>query len=132
MSKINSTKRLVLEDFPSEVRSWLTKLIQPLNQFTSEVIAALSSGLTIADNLKAKKYDVTIAVSQAYPIKLAYTLNEKPTSVQVAYCMEDTGSPTTPTAAYCVWWSYSNSELSVTMIGLDTAKRYKLVLITQV
>jgi hypothetical protein len=132
MSKINSVKRLVIEDFPSEVRKWLVKLIQPLNQFTSEVIAALSGGLTIADNLKAKKYEVTIAASQAYPLKLAYTLNEKPTSVQVAYCMEDTGTPSTPSVAYCAWWSYSNNELSVTMIGLDAAKRYKLVLIAQV
>lgn len=132
MSKINSVKRLVVEDFPSEVRKWLAKLIQPLNQFTSEVIAALSGGLTIADNFKSKKYELTIAASQSYPIKLAYTLNERPTSVQVAYCMEDTGTPSTPTVAYSVWWTYSNSELSITMIGLDAAKRYKLVLVAQV
>ena len=130
--KINAVRRLVLEDFPSEVRSWLTKLIQPLNQFTGEVIAALSGGLTIGDNLKAKKYDLTIAASQAYPIKLSYTLNEKPTSVSVAYCMEDTGTPTTPTVAYSVWWTYSNNELSVTMIGLDAAKRYKVIVLAQV
>ena len=131
MSKINAIKRLVLQDFPKDVQDWLIKLIQPINQFVEQATSALSNGLTFGDNFKGKKYDLTITANQTYPIKLAYTLNQRPISVQVAYCREDAATPSTPTAAYSVWWIYDEDGLQVTMIGLDTSKRYKVVLIAQ-
>lgn len=129
--KISAIKRLVLQDFPQEVQKWMIKLIQPLNQLTEQVISALQNGLTIGDNMKCKKYDLSIAANQSYPIKLAYNLNQRPVSVHVAYCMEDSGSPTAPTAAYSVWWKYDSDGLQITMIGLDAAKRYNVTIIAQ-
>lgn len=131
MSKINAVKRLILQDFPSDVQSWLVKLIQPLNQFVEQTISALSNGLTIADNFKSKKYELTITASQSYPIKLQYSLNQRPTSVTIAYCREDAATPSTPTVAYSVWWLYDEEGLQATMIGLDSSKRYKVTLIAQ-
>ena len=131
MSKISAIKRLVLQDYPKDVQDWLIKLIQPINQFTEQTIAALSNGLTIADNFKCKRYDLTITASQVYPIKLAYTLNQRPATVVVGYCREDAASPSTPTVAYAVWWLYDEDGLQVTMLGLDTSKRYKITLVAQ-
>jgi hypothetical protein len=130
--KINSVKRFILEDFNSEVRPWLGKLLQPLNTFMEQTLSALSNGLTITSNFKAKKYEVTVAAAQSYPMKLAYNLNERPTEVRIAYLVEDSGSPSTPTNPYSVYWQYTDGGLQVTFIGLDPAKRYKIILVAQV
>jgi hypothetical protein len=131
--KINSVKRFILQDFPSDVQKWLEKLLQPLNSMTEQVISALQNNLTLKDNLKSKTYELTIQADQSYPITLAYPLSERPTDVRVSYCMEDSGSPSVPSSAYCVWWIYdSSSGLKVTMVGLDSSKRYKVNITAQV
>ena len=131
MAKITSVKRLVLEDFPNDVRGWLgSKLLQPLNGFIDQTVTALTSNLTIADNFKAKKYEVSVTNNQVYPIKLSYTLNERPSEVRIASVVPSDGS--TPTAVFSVFWRYVDGGLQITFIGLETAKKYNVNIITQV
>jgi hypothetical protein len=131
MAKISSIKRFFAEDFPSEVRVWISdKLLVPLNQFIDQSVSALNGGITIADNLKCKRYDIVIAVSQTYPIKLRWDLNERPNAVYLARFVPQDN--TTPSAAVSVFWTYDANQLSVTLIGLDAAKKYDLRLIAQV
>jgi len=131
MAKINSIKRFFTEDFPSDVRPWISeKLLVPLNQFIDQTIGAVSGGLTYADNLKCKKYDIVIASSQVYPIKLQWGLNERPSAVYIAQFVPQDNS--TPSATVSVYWLYDASQISVTLIGLDTSKKYNLRLVAQV
>jgi hypothetical protein len=131
MAKISSIKRFFTEDFPSDVRPWISeKLLVPLNQFIDQSVGCLNGALTIADNLKAKRYDIVIAKSQVYPIKLQWALNEVPTAVFLARFVADDN--TTPSAAVSVYWLYDANQISVTLIGLDTTKKYNLRLIAQV
>lgn len=131
MAKISSIKRFFTEDFPSDVRPWISeKLLVPLNQFINQTVDAVNGGLTINDNLKAKRYDIIIAKSQVYPIKVNWPLNEVPTSLMLGRFVADDN--TTPSAAVSVFWLYDANQISVTLIGLDTTKKYNVRLIAQV
>jgi hypothetical protein len=131
MAKISSIKRFFTEDFPSDVRPWISeKLLVPLNQFINQTVDAVNGGLTFADNLKAKKYDIIIAKSQVYPIKVNWALNEVPSAMFLARFVADDNS--TPAAAVSVFWLYDANQISVTLIGLDTTKKYNVRLIAQV
>ncbi|HEY9661984.1 MAG TPA: hypothetical protein V6C65_26305 [Allocoleopsis sp.] len=127
--KINAVKRFILEDYPKETRSWLGKLLQSLNQFLEQAIQILQNGITVADNMKSLKKELTIQVNQSYPIKLAYTLNERPSFVLIGSLREDTGSPAAPTTAVYPYWELKEGSLELTMVGLDAAKKYKLTII---
>lgn len=131
MAKVTSIKRFFAEDFPSTVKAWIAeKLLVPLNQFIDQTVGALNGGLTYADNLKCKTYDIIIAKSQVYPIKLQWALNERPNAVYMARFVIDDNS--IPAAAVTVYWTYDANQISLTMIGLDTTKKYYLRLIAQV
>lgn len=131
MAKISSIKRFFAEDFPPTVKSWIAeRLLVPLNQFIDQSIGALNNGLTYQDNFKCKVYDIIISKSQTYPIKLAWALNEKPSAVYLARFVTDDNS--TPSAAVTVHWLYDAGQISATLIGLDSSKKYQLRLIAQV
>ena len=131
MAKVTSVKRLVLEDFPNEIRGWLgSKLLEPLNGFIDQTVTALTNNLTISDNFKAKKYEVSVTNDQVYPIKLSYTLNERPSEVRIASVVPSDGS--IPTAVFSVFWRYVDNQLQITFLGLETAKKYNVNLIAQV
>ena len=115
MAKINSTKKLVLEDYPTEVRPWLRKMIDPLNRFLEQAYFALVQGLTTKDNLKAQANAVTVASSQSYPIKISWTLNERPTAVFVASIRDTTGAAVQP---YAMEWKFNNGQVEVRLTGL--------------
>ena len=126
MAKINSTKKLIIEDFPAEVRPWLKKLIDPLNRFLEQAYYALVQGLTTADNLKAQVNSFTVTTNQVYPIKFAWKLNERPTAVWVANITESTGAAV---AAFSTSWVYDNGQVEVTLNGLSSSNEYNLKLI---
>jgi hypothetical protein len=132
MAKLTAIKRFILEDFPAEPRKWLIKLIAPLNQFLDQTLTALQGGLTIRDNFKATTYQLSVSANQAYPMRLSYGLNERPTDVRIASLVENSGAPTAPTAAPFPYWTYDNGQLSVTFIGLDASKKWSVTLVAQV
>ncbi len=126
MAKITSTKKLVLEDYPAEVKPWIKKLLDPLNRFLEQAYYALVQGLTIEDNLKGQVSSLDVVASQEYPIAFAWRLNERPTALLVANCSESTGGTV---AAFSTGWTYSNGQVLVTFTGLDTAKKYTIKLV---
>jgi hypothetical protein len=131
MAKISSIKRFFAEDFPAPVRVWISdKLLVPLNQFIDQSVSTLNGGITYADNLKCKRYDIVIAASQMYPIKLRWDLNERPNAVYIAQFVPQDNS--TPSAAVSLFWLYDANQISITLIGLDAAKKYNIRLIAQV
>jgi len=125
MAKINSTKRIILEEFPSEVRSWLKKLVEPLNKFLEQVYYALVNGITIKDNLKAQVNNITIEAAQTYPVKYSWSLNERPTAVMPANIVDTTGAAVSP---YSFSWVYNNGQVELTLSGLASNKHTLTVL----
>lgn len=125
-------KRFLVEDFGSDQKGWIGKLLTPLNQYIEQVTAGLNQGLTLADNLKAQASNVSVTAGQVYPIKQAYSLNEKPRSVHIGSIRVSDGS--TPTAAFSVYWQPGQLQntLELTFIGLDPTKAYTITTIAQV
>ena len=130
MARISANKRFTTEEFDAEQRGWIGRLIQPLNVFIEQVLQAVNQGLTIRDNFKSQTYTVSIQPNQLYPIKQAYSLNEKPTEVRLGQLRESTGA--VPAAAPYVHWQYIGGNVEITMVGLDSSKSYSLTIIAQV
>ena len=126
MAKINATKKLILEEFPSEVRGWLTKLVDPLNRFLEQAYFALVNGLTLTDNLKAQVNDLTIFENQSYPVKYSWRLNERPTMILVGQITVSNG---TSVPAYSFSWIYNNGTVEATFNGLTSSNEYKVKLV---
>lgn len=124
MAKINSTKRIIVEEFPVEVRSWLKKLIEPLNRFLEQVYYALVNGLTVKDNLKAQVNTVTLDAA-ATTAKLSWNLNERPTAVFVANISDETGAVVSP---YSMSWVFNNGQVELTLNGLSANKHTLTIL----
>ena len=126
MSKISSTKKVILEDLPAEVRPWMKKLIDPLNRFLEQTYYALVQGLTVSENLKGQVNTITVAANTTYPIEYAWKLNERPTAVWVANISDTTGALV---PAFSTSWTYDNGQVKVTLNGLTAANKYTLKLI---
>lgn len=122
--KIGATKTLVLDQFPSKERTWLNALIIPVNLFFEQVYRALSRGLTVSDNLKSQEIDLDIGVSQVFPMKVAYKLNERPNHVIMTSISEVTPE-FVAVAPHVFQWRYEGDSLVILITGLNSAKRYK-------
>ncbi len=125
-------KRFLVEDFDAAQKPWIGKLLTPLNQYIEQVTGALNQGLTLADNLKAQVSDVSVIVGQTYPIKQAYSLNEKPRSVHIGAIRLSDGS--LPVSPFSVYWQPGQLQntLELTFLGLDPTKAYTITVIAQV
>jgi hypothetical protein len=127
--KISGAKKLILEEVPSEQRSWFTKIINVINPFFDSVYKILTNGITIGDNCKAQKITISIAANQVYPVEVAYTLNEKPYAVHVAQVRED-NSTTQVVQNHSFNWYIENNVLKLYFAGLDSSKSYAVNLYT--
>ncbi len=128
MGKFYAPKKLLIEDFPDDARSWLGKLIDPLNQFMTQVATALTQGLVIFDNSKSVTFNVDIIANQTYPLtyNLA-SLKQRPTAVLIGQLTQSDESA--PSNAYALHWKYNDGTLSYTLIGLDASKSYKATIV---
>lgn len=129
--KFATTKTIVLEEFPSEVRGWLTKLVRPLNQFLEQVYKTLVNGITLRDNLKGQVDEISIGEQQVYPIKLAWKQNEKPTAVLLGKLAEN-ASAFSLLPAHSFQWNYNQGQLEIYFIGLDANTAYKATIVSLV
>lgn len=62
MSKIQSFKRIIIEDFDEKDRKLVSKLAYSINIFAQDLENALNKGLTIPDNLSLVQKDVNVMV----------------------------------------------------------------------
>lgn len=126
MAKISATKKIALEEFPNDVRGWVVRLVQPINKFFEQVYFALAKGVTIADNLKAQRFDLDIAVGQSFPMKVTWTLNERPTMVLLGYIKESRGDVI---GDHSLQWDYDNGTIELWISGLNSVSSYKAILV---
>jgi hypothetical protein len=126
MSKINSTKKIIIEEFPAEVQGWLKKLVEPLNRFLEQTYYALVNGITVADNLKAQVNTLTVQPNQPYPMKYTWNVNERPTIVLLASIQDNSGAAV-PT--HSMNWVYNNGTVEITLSGLTAANKYTIKLL---
>lgn len=132
MGKITATKKLVIEDF-NDQRPWIQKLIIPINQFFEQIYFTLVSGITLKDNMKAQVFDVTLPIDYVYTerLKLAWRLNERPTSVFIGWAREDAADPAV-IGNHSLEWVFNNGTLEVLFNGFVDTKKYNIRIVGQV
>lgn len=125
--KIQPIKRFILEEFPKDIRSWLDKIFQPLNTFMEQSVALSNNGITIADNLKAQTFEVTV-YGNGFPAKRSWRLNQKPIAVwEVAISEEEAGTGTIP--PHSLIWSFKGDSVEFTVNGLNAGTKYRITFI---
>lgn len=126
MSKL-TPRKLTVEDFPDE-QSWIGSLLQPLNDFFSQVYQGWNNGISIEENLHQELRDLKLVVDvKTFPFKVKAKFNTYPKGVVVIYCQDTAGGA--PTTAPWVSWTYSNGQIKITNItGLTVGKTYNLKL----
>ena len=130
VAKFSTIRRLVVEDYPKEVRPWLNKMIYILNPFLEQTYSALVNGLTYRDNAKAQVIPLTIFTGETDKL-LKWDLNEKPTSVILGQITKKDG--THPTNQITMTWLYTQTnQLDIKFNGLDAAVEYRVTIIGQV
>ena len=130
MAKFNTIRRLVVEDYPKEVRPWLNKMIYILNPFLEQVYTSLVNGITIRDNTKGKILELTILPGETDKL-LKWDVNEKPTSVIIGQILKSDGAH--PTNQITMTWLYTqNDQLEIKFNGLESSTKYRVTLIGQV
>ena len=123
--RLSAVKKILIDTLPKEVLVWFPDVAEPINNFLDQVTRALTNQLTIQDNLKAATLTLDVRETQAYPMRVSYLLNEKPTAVFVAKITARDGSAIPP---YSMTWEPQDGALSVTINGLS-AKRYTVTLV---
>jgi len=104
------------EDFPTESRVWIGKMIGPLNHFLSSVYAALNASLTVHDNLNAEIRSVTF--EQGKQVTIATNLKTKPIGALVLK-----SNPAIPIA---LDWSCSGKNVIIHNVEGLTLKKIDL------
>lgn len=132
--KINSVRKIVPEDYSADSRTLIQKLAQTLNPFLDQVTAVLSGQVTVRDNVKGRLYDVELAVGESTRF-IAWTLNEKPTSVTLA-SLRISETEVVPSQVFSLAWTFGTSNnttgIFLTFLGLDAAKAHHATILTQV
>lgn len=129
MARINSVKKLVVEDYSSDDRQLVQKLAQVLNPFLEQVSLAINGQQTLRDNLKSKVYKISLPAGTSART-VAWNLNEKPTSVIIGALTKTDG--TAPADVFCLSWRYDGEGIHLTFLGLDGSTDYISTIIAQV
>lgn len=126
MSKIPLIKRLMREDYPDQ-RSWIERLISPLNTFMETVSAAMDRNLTVSDNLDCQV--ITVTVSTGDSTLFSAKTRARPNGLLVWKVVTLSGSD--PTAAVMPVWTYvasTNSIKITSWLGLAASSKYQITL----
>jgi len=130
MARLPSIKRIVAEDFPSEVQKWVGKLLQPLNSFFESTHAALGKGLTVADNFDGMLKTVEVS---GFPTKFKWERRSPPKALWVVQCRESQGVHTNFTSAPYADWEFTQdgqvSILALTGLSPTASNKYQVTVI---
>ena len=125
--RITTQKKVVVEDFEASSRPLVTRLAQILNSFLDQVAQALTSNITLADNLKAKVFKAELA-SGVSTLSFSWDLNEKPTAVYIGSLTRTDGAVP---PVHSLYWTYADKQVSCTITGLDSVI-HNITLVAQV
>lgn len=125
--RINATKKIILEDFGADDRTFVQKLAQILNPFLDQTSQALTNQLSLKDNLKGQEWLAQSLPAGTTSLKLAWTVNEQPKHVYCGRLYKKDDSA--PSAVWSMNWSYANGQVTVSFLGLDSSTDYKFNLV---
>lgn len=145
MAKLPTLRRLSMEDFKDQ-KSWIGRLLEPLNQFFVSVVSALDNNLTFRDNFAAQVFEVRVqtassvtagsgtlpgyvALLSEVKILAKSTLRGRPTMILVGDVVEVADNPQSVRYAVSVagLWDFANGQIVIRGVtGLEVSKEYRL------
>jgi len=134
MSAPPKSKKILIESFNPDQKSWIKTLLSPLNKFMDDVSNALDKRLTLSENFDAEIKNVT--VDNQYPLSLAWGRSSKPTIGYIGKIERVDGADVNLSSAITLIWSF-NQEGEVVIqdiVGLDdsSSNKYRLNLVFHV
>jgi hypothetical protein len=131
--KLNTIKRITLEDFDPKEQPLMSKLLYPLNTFMETIVNAMTSRLNFQDNFAAqvKDLEVTAPVAPATPISFKSTLASPCRGIFVVNVENLTNPAATLSAApFCSFTNTGSGQIQITNItGLNSGDKYRVKLI---
>lgn len=109
MSKVFQVTTLRTEDFPAEQRSWVPRLLTPLNLFITNVTQLLNGRVRFVDNIPAQDYTLDF-VYNGQDQKFRWDNVLQPRILLIGAMVE--GASAIP---ICSTWNYDASTASVTV-----------------
>lgn len=109
MANLPQLRRLMLQDFVSQ-KSWISPMFVIINTFMQALITALSSNLTVKDNLSGKVESVTLTAlpSIRTPYQILWRMSAAPTIMLKANITSVQN--TVLTEAFDFQWAYDSTN----------------------
>lgn len=126
MARLPAIKTLQIEDFPSQ-KSWIGKMLVPLNQFMGSVYNSLNGSLELGVNIRAQVQTIEfIEGTTDLPFRFQSTIG-RPRMVLIGEAADVSDTPSALTAAPFAVWSFSNGQVVLDdLIGLNSGQTYRL------
>ena len=123
MGKLPSIKNLIIEDFPDQ-KSWIQKLIYPINAFMEMVFLNLNKGLTFNENMLAFTKEVPFIGGSSASFK--NIMKVRPVGLWIIDARQaDDYNAILSSALYADWTYNQNNEIVINNIsGLTAGKKY--------
>ena len=131
MAKLSSFRRIIAEDYDEKDRKSIGKLAYSINVFADDVLAALNNGLTIEDNLRQAKKDITLIVDAngvpTTPTVVTSGLSNTVVGMNVIRAVNSTNTSTSPIAQPFITFSDNSGQITISKVtGLQANNRYTL------
>lgn len=124
--RIKTTTLLKVEDFPDQ-KSWIGKLISPINDFFTQSLQIINDGVVFPDNFIGKDYLFKFTYQSAaisFPQKFQWNLRAKPQALIVVAASEN-GEAFIPAVA---WQFATDGTIQLTsVVRLTTAPAVALL-----
>lgn len=130
MARLPEFKNVAAEEFP-EQKTWIAKLLIPLNRFMLNVYSAFNKQISVNDNMQGEiKVGVFINPNN-FPVKFTYSLFNKfgssapaPVAVMLGSLVEN-GTTSPVSTASTISWTYREGSVYIESISnLNTSKTY--------
>lgn len=135
MARLPQIRRLSIEDYQDQ-KSWIGKLLTPLNQFLDATVSALNKDLNVVDNTTSdiKSIQLSSVPTLNAPASVSWTKVIIPIAVMVGNIRLSSGANVSLSAAVQVQWQMSPDNKSLQIINVvgvtpTSSSQYILTLI---
>jgi hypothetical protein len=124
--RLPQISRIILEDLPSEVKDWISKVTDPINNFMLTIKNGLNKGITVNENLAGAIKTLTVSGNA---VAFSYASSRPPQVVLLGSWINLTTTSWTPTGGISIKWEYSKGQISCTFYGMASADKYEITLL---
>ena len=129
MARLPPIKSLQIEDFQDQ-KSWIGKLLIPLNQFMTTIYNTLNGSLEFGSNIRGQIHTINfIEGTTELPLRFRSTFG-RPQGVLIVNLVDVSDAPATITDAPYADWSFSGDQFVIrNILGLQSGKKYRITLL---